>query len=227
MYSYRFWLLSVLGFMVSNEWLGSHSVVQALFEKHKGVNDWHLEMVGEIKDLKFVEDSDLVYTVSKDGLLGLFNTASQEFEWKKRLTTILQQPEEFGLRYLSRNLLVFSETRAMLLNTAGHTNMEIDFGSIFGASAVQAYTEGRGAPLADLFDYNGGIVTCFLFGNKAVFYQDAQYWDSVTLDEGLGAGETDHDKIEVLRIVYDQGTQKLSVLVKVEKNTLKSIVIEL
>ena len=108
MYSYRFWLLSVLGFMVSNEWLGSHSVVQALFEKHKGVNDWHLEMVGEIKDLKFVEDSDFVYTVSKDGLLGLFNTASQEFEWKKRLTTILQQPEEFGLRYLSRNLLVQS-----------------------------------------------------------------------------------------------------------------------
>ena len=105
--------------------------------------------------------------------------------------------------------------------------LEIDFGSIFGTTAVQALAEGKGAPLADLFDYNGGIVTCFLFGNKAVFYQDAQYWDSVTLDEAVGAGETDHDKIEVLEMVYDQGAQKLSVLVKVEKNTLKSIGIEL
>jgi hypothetical protein len=49
----------------------------------------------------------------------------------------------------------------------------------------------------------------------------------VTLDEAVGVGETDHDKIEVLEMVYDQGAQKLSVLVKVEKNTLKSIGIEL
>lgn len=116
-----------------------------------------------------------MYAVSKDGLLGLFNTAHQDFEWKKRLTTLQQheRPEEFHLRYLSRNLLVFSQRRAMLLNTAGHANMEIDFGSIFGTSAVKAFEAGKGTPLADLINYNGSIVTCFLFGNKAVFYQNA------------------------------------------------------
>lgn len=146
--------------------------VQGLFEKHKGVNDWHIELLGEIQDLKFVEESDSVYTVSTDGLLGLFNTVSQEFDWKKRLTTVQQydQPEKFQLRYLSRNLLVFSQRRAMLFNTAGHANIEIDFGSIFGTSAIKAFESGKGTPLADLINYNGNIVTCILFGNKAVFY---------------------------------------------------------
>lgn len=80
----------LLSLICSIEWLSLKSTnVQALYEKHKGVNDWHMEMIGEINDLKFVEDSDHVYAVSKDGLLGLFNTASQDFEWKKRLVTVL------------------------------------------------------------------------------------------------------------------------------------------
>lgn len=165
-------MLTFVSLLYGSNMLGSLSTVQAIFEKHKGVNDWHMELVGEISDLKFVEDSDTVYTVSKDGLLALFNTANQEFEWKKRLATIQKssQPEQFHLRYLSRNLLVFSQRRAMLLNTAGHANMEIDFGSIFGSSAVKAFESGKGTPLADLLNYQGSIVTCFLFGNKAVFY---------------------------------------------------------
>jgi len=222
--------LALLGLLLGNGGeMGILMSVQALFEKHKGVNDWHMELVGEIQDLKFVEESESVYTVSKDGLLGLFNTANQDFEWKKRLTAVQKQgdSEEFHLRYLSRNLLVFSQRRAMLLNTAGHANMEIDFGSIFGTAAVKAFEAGKGTPLADLINYHGSIVTCFLFGNKAVFYQNAQYWDSVTLDDELDAATTDNEQIEVLEMLYDQSSQRLTVLVKVNKNTLKSVVIDL
>jgi len=203
--------------------------VGAIYEKHKGVNDWHLEHIGEIQDLKFVEEADTVYAVSKDGLLVLFNTATQDFEWKKRLSGAGQtEPAEvFHLRYLSRNLLVFSQLRAMLVNTAGHANMEIDFGAIFGTSAVKALQAGKATPIADLFDFNGRIVTCFVFGNKAVLYADAQYWDAVPLDDSIDAGVTDHDVIEVLQMLYDQSTQRLTILVRTNANTLKSVVIEL
>lgn len=198
--------LASVGLMLGGDTTGILRPVEALFEKHKGVNDWHLELLGEIQDLKFVEEAESVYTVSKDGLLALFNTASQEFDWKKRLTTLQYQDraEQFHLSYLSRNLLVHSQRRAMLLNTAGHANMEIDFGSVFGTSAAKAFEAGKGTPLADLINYDGSLVACFLFGNRAVFYQNAQYWDSVTLDEGLDAATTDHDLIEVLAMLYDQ-----------------------
>ena len=32
--------------------------VNALFEKNKGVNDWKIENIGRVLDLKFVENSD-------------------------------------------------------------------------------------------------------------------------------------------------------------------------
>ena len=32
--------------------------VNALFEKNKGVNDWKIENIGLVLDLKFVENSD-------------------------------------------------------------------------------------------------------------------------------------------------------------------------
>jgi hypothetical protein len=37
------------------------SIVNALFEKNKGDNDWKIENIGEIMDLKFVEDSNQIY----------------------------------------------------------------------------------------------------------------------------------------------------------------------
>jgi hypothetical protein len=116
------------------------NVVASIFEKHKGVNDWRIENIGEIQDLKFVEDSEWVYTVSKDGLLSLFDYRAQEFIWKNKLTlsrSATQEAEDleeelFKFGYLSRNLLVHSQRRAMLVNTAGHANFEIDFATIFG-----------------------------------------------------------------------------------------------
>lgn len=92
------------------------NVVTGILEKHKGVNDWRIENIGEVQDLKFVEDSDWVYTVSKDGLLALFDYKAQEFIWKNKLTLSRSSGHEaegtseelFEFGYLSRNLLVHS-----------------------------------------------------------------------------------------------------------------------
>jgi hypothetical protein len=105
-------------------------IINALFEKNKGVNDWKIENIGEIKDLKFVEDSDLLYIQSRSNkesnLLSLFDASNQNFVWKKKLSQLLNTnenenifEEKFNLQYLAKNLLVHSEKRAILTNTAG------------------------------------------------------------------------------------------------------------
>jgi len=43
----------------------------------------------------------------------------------------------------------------MLVNTAGHANFEVDFGSLFGASAVTAQRDGLQPPVATMFDFEG------------------------------------------------------------------------
>ena len=45
-----------------------------MFEREKGQNDWHIENLGEIQDLKFIENSSLVYTLSTTSLLTLYDT---------------------------------------------------------------------------------------------------------------------------------------------------------
>ena len=104
----------------------SANIVAGIYEANKGVNEWQIENIGEIQDLKFVEESDWVYTVSKDGLLALFDYKLQKFIWKNKLTlskSVTQEADgsadevsKFG--YLSRNLLAYSQRRAMLVNTA-------------------------------------------------------------------------------------------------------------
>jgi len=155
--------------------------VQSIFEKNKGVNDWQIENIGELHDLKFVEDdqdreSDSVYTISKDGLLSLFNTETQRFLWKKKLTKSQNQFNEvFDFKYLSRNLLAHSQRRAMLVNTAGHANYEVDFGQLFGDSVLSAQADGAQPPVATMFDFEGQIYSCFAFGNSVTVYKDAQF----------------------------------------------------
>ena len=46
----------------------------AMYEREKGMNDWRIENLGELKDVKFIENSDLVYTLSTTNLLTLFDT---------------------------------------------------------------------------------------------------------------------------------------------------------
>ncbi len=51
--------------------------VQSLYEKEKGLNDWRIENLGQLKDLKFLENTSLVYTLSEENVLTLFDTEKQ------------------------------------------------------------------------------------------------------------------------------------------------------
>lgn len=57
----------------------------AIIEKDAGKNDWNIQNLGHVQDVKFVHDSDLAYIISKDGLLSLFDLSTQSFFWKKKL----------------------------------------------------------------------------------------------------------------------------------------------
>ena len=87
-----------------------------MYEKDKGMNDWKIESLGNLKNMKFIEDSPLIYTLSTSGVLCLYDTLKQKHIWKKELP----DNEEFSLRYLGRNLLVYSQKRAMMINSRGH-----------------------------------------------------------------------------------------------------------
>jgi hypothetical protein len=44
-----------------------------IYEKNKGINEWRIENLGDLHDVKFVDDSSHIYAISKDGLLSFFD----------------------------------------------------------------------------------------------------------------------------------------------------------
>jgi len=62
--------------------------VNSLYEKEKGKKDWKIENLGEIHDIRFIENSSQVYTLSKSGLLTLFDYEKQTLKWKKELPAL-------------------------------------------------------------------------------------------------------------------------------------------
>ena len=56
-----------------------------LFERDKGMNDWKIENLGNLTDLKFLDESQLIYTFSNNGVLTLFDTNAKKIVWKKEL----------------------------------------------------------------------------------------------------------------------------------------------
>jgi hypothetical protein len=103
--------------------------ILAMYEKEVGKTDWRVENIGEIADLVFVEDNQedsFVYTLSTDGIVTYFNTNTQAIAWKKTLprgTT----GEQYKMRHIGKNLLLHSNNRALLLNSAGHVIFEVPF----------------------------------------------------------------------------------------------------
>ena len=55
----------------------------AIYEKNKGANEWRIENIGDIEDVKFLDESPQMYVISKDGLLSFFDVEMQSFIWKK------------------------------------------------------------------------------------------------------------------------------------------------
>jgi hypothetical protein len=187
---------------------------QAIYEKNKGINDWHIQNIGEVQDLKFVEAKDdsshYMYSVTSDGVLSLFNLDTQTFDWKRQIKS-QDSGETFDLSYLGRNLLVHSQQKGMLLNTAGHANIEVEYGSLF---------KSRGHVEAAMFDFDEQLYSCFVSGNSAVFYRAGKFLKSVQLDPA----HSDED-LHVIAIRVDQ--HALLVLVRVGDAQLKTYSIDL
>ena len=188
--------------------LGGASRVAAIYEKNKGINEWYIENLGELQDLKFVEEDletevpKMIYSVTTDGVLSLMDLTAEKFIWKRQLTSqksngIQDAPEEFKLSYLSRNLLVYSKQRALLVNTAGHANLEIDFGVLFGKKTPDW---SKSNAVATMFDYEGQVFSCFALGNKAVIYKAARLHQTIQLDSNL---EPDSLQLTLEQISYD------------------------
>lgn len=141
--------------------------VHTLFQKEVGINDWRIENLGEIKDLKFLENTSLVYTLSTTGLLTLFDTDNQNIIWKKELPA----GEDFKLRYLSRNLLVYSQQRAMLINSASHIIYDVHLEGILDQTQVLQHTGKRGLAV-EFFELKGHVYSVFAKDYKVIIYKD-------------------------------------------------------
>jgi hypothetical protein len=70
-------------FLSTVAFLGGIPKAYAIFEKNKGANEWRIENIGDIQDVKFLADSPQMYMISKDGLLSFYDAETQSFIWKK------------------------------------------------------------------------------------------------------------------------------------------------
>jgi hypothetical protein len=59
--------------------------IYGMYEKDKNLHDWRIESLGSLTDLKFIEDSALVYTLADNGVLALFDTNLQKVLWRKEM----------------------------------------------------------------------------------------------------------------------------------------------
>ena len=158
-----------------------------------------------------------MYAISKDGLLSFFDAQTQKFVWKKKLTIpqskvgqeLSDSSEQFDIKYLGGNLLVHSQKQAMLVNTAGHNNLQFDFETMFG--------QNEGKPLVNIFVYGDNILTIFAYGNQIVIYKDTTLASQIPLDT---------IDIEVLQMILDSANSQIMILART-KNTLKTYIVSL
>ena len=92
-----------------------------MYENERGKNDWKIETLGEVSDVVFI-GSQQSYILSTDGLLTLFDNAFQSTVWRKQLP--VNERESYSMRHLGRNLVVHSDERAIMINSAGHIIFE-------------------------------------------------------------------------------------------------------
>ena len=114
---------------------GLFTATNGMYEKDKGKNEWKIESLGQIDDLVFIGNNQ-AYTLSTDSLLTLYDTLEEEIVWKKQLP---QGPNEsYKLRHLGRNLLIHSDNRVSMINSAGHVIWEQPL-SGDGSAAVEMF----------------------------------------------------------------------------------------
>lgn len=94
----------------------------------------------------FVEDNtkdSFVYTLSTDGIVTYFDTNTQKIAWKKTLPRG-NQSESYKMRHLGKNLLLHSNNRALLFNSAGHVIFEVPFVGSKGKVPVELFQTNSG-----------------------------------------------------------------------------------
>lgn len=162
----------------------------ALFQRDAGINDWKHESLGDLTDLKFLESTNLAYTLSTSGLLTLFDTEAKGIIWKKEMPA----GEDFKLRYLSRNLLAVSQKRALLINSASHIIYDVPFDSLMQQTDANVVTE--------FFELKGNVYAVFAKGDRIAIYKDYQ---QVAILEYKAA--------KSLELIFDRKTETLVFLV--------------
>jgi hypothetical protein len=121
-----------------------------------------------LKDLKYLENTPLAYTLSEENVLTLFDIAKNEILWKKELPA----GENFKLRYLSRNLLVYSDERALLINSASHVIYDVQFNAHMDPAF--AVKEGQSGLAVEFFEHQGHVYSVFAKNYKIITYRDYQ-----------------------------------------------------
>ena len=98
-----------------------------------------METLGEISELVFI-GAGQAYTLSTDSLLTLYDTVGERIEWKKQLPQ--GENETYKLRHLGRNLIVYSNSRVSMINSAGHVIWEQPLVGT-GDSVVEMFMVGK------------------------------------------------------------------------------------
>lgn len=97
--------------------------------------------------------------VSNDAVLTLYDSGMDNTVWRRQLP--LNEGERYHLRNINRNLLVHSNERAIMMNSAGHVNFEtpIPFG--------------RGPAIVEFFQLQSGeLFSVFVRGEKCLVYKE-------------------------------------------------------
>ena len=111
--------------------------------------------MGEISDLVFI-GTNQAYTLSSDSLLTLYDTVEEKIDWKKQLPQ--GENETYKLRHLGRNLVVHSNRRVSMINSAGHVIWEQPL-------------LGNGNAVIEMFQVGSDVYSVFVKEDQVVIYK--------------------------------------------------------
>ena len=118
--------------------------------------------------------------------------------WKKDLP---HNEGEYRLRYLSRNLLVYSNQRALLVNSKGHVIYDVSLEDDISSSATNSTTTTNLA--VELFEFGGQIYSCLAKGNKVILYKDYQHVTTLEYTDG-GSDNAERLRLKPQQIIFDK-----------------------
>lgn len=96
--------------------------------------------------------------LSADGLLSLFDNQFQNVAWRKQLP--VNELESYKVRNMGRNLIAYSDERALMINSSGHIAFEVAL-------------PGDGKSVMEFFQLaNGDVYSVFVRGEKCTVFKE-------------------------------------------------------